>query len=80
MQGCRIIPEQLRCYERQWRSQDTEVTRAQELHAAKGSAQRGVASITLREARKKFFAFIFQLRGWDLRASHCRQSLLSKVS
>jgi len=29
-------------------------------------------SITLHEARKKFFAFIFQLPGWDLRASHCR--------
>ena len=41
------------------------------LDAAGGSAQRRVAPISPREARKKFFAFIFQLSGWALVAPSC---------
>ena len=44
---------------KQWRSQDTEVARAQELQAAEGSALRRVASIIPREARKKSISHSF---------------------
>ena len=36
------------------------------LNAAGGSAYRRVAPISPREARKKFFAFIFYFSGWAL--------------
>ena len=42
-----------------------------QLNAAEGSAQRRVVPISLREARKNFFAFIFQLSGRALVALSC---------
>jgi len=67
----------------QWRSQDTEVSRAQGLHATRGSTQRRVAPIIPRKPQQKSFTFIFSYQdglSWHLGTSHCKQPMLSKVS
>ena len=66
-QVCSLTTSKLK----QWRSQDTEVARAQELQAAEGSALRRVVLIIPRKARKRNFAFIFQLPGWALVTPLC---------
>jgi len=64
----------------QWRSQDTEVARAQRLHAAEGSVQRRVycrAFRAKRRKKKKFSPSFFTYQDgllWHFCASHCKQS------